>query len=103
MNTYCTSIIPIRIGQKILTEKILEEGLKQGLLHQYEDYPGVLNLLSISDINLHQSIIYYIPSETIDIQCVVCDNTFSLVLTWKKLYKNYFNLINDSFVFFFIR
>lgn len=96
MNTYCTSVIPIRIGQKDFTGIVLGEGIKKKLLHQYENYVGDLNLLSIPDINLNQSNIFFIPSEMMDIQCVVCDNTLSLILTWKKVYKNYYNLINDS-------
>ena len=95
METLCTSVIPIKFNDATTTKRFVEECLNIGLFHHYNMYNGKVDLGSIKDINVNQLEFYFSPSQQTDIQCVCCESTLILVLTWEKAYDDYFDMINE--------
>ena len=96
MEVYCTSVIPIRFPKAKLKKEFLNVCANLNILSDYSSYNGLLNLKTIPDINIGYFEFYHIPSENVDIQCVFCERTMTIVITWKNLYNDYFELVNQS-------
>lgn len=96
METYCTSIIPVKIPNPKLTKEIIGVCKSQRLLSDYCNYGGAINLKAIPDININPFDFDFIPSPKTDIQCAFSESTLTLILTWKNTYKDYYSLVNQS-------
>lgn len=96
METYCTSIIPVKIPNPKLTKEIIGVCKSQHLISDYNNYTGTFHLKTIPDISTKPFDFYYIPSSKMDIQCAFSESTLTIVLTWKNTYSDYYSLVNQS-------
>ena len=96
METYCTSIIPVKIPNSKLTKEIISVCKSQHLISDYNNYTGDIHLKTIPDINTAPFDFYYIPSSKTDIQCAFSESTLTIILTWKNTYRDYYSLVNQS-------
>ena len=96
METLCTSVIPIKFSDAILAKRFVSDCAENGFLHPYASYAGIVNLTSIKDITTNSFDFYFIPSSQTDIQCVCCESTLILVLTWEKNYDDYYCMVNEQ-------
>lgn len=96
MESYCTSIIPVKFSDAKLTREIINVCKEKQMLFDYSNYKGTINLKAIPDINVGQFDFYYIPSSKTDIQCAFSESTLTLILTWKNAYADYYSLVNQS-------
>lgn len=96
METFCTSIIPVKIPNSKLTKEIISVCKSQHLISDYNNYAGIIHLKTILDINTTPFAFYYIPSSKTDIQCAFSESTLTIILTWKNTYSDYYSLVNQS-------
>ncbi len=96
MDVFCTSVVPIKFRNSETKNNIITLCKNQGILFDYDSYNGVINLKTIPDINVMALEFYHIPSSNTDIQCVFCENTLTIVLTWAINYHDYYDLVNQS-------
>lgn len=95
METLCTSVIPIKFGDAALAKRFVGACVQNGLFCPYDSYAGIVNLTSIKDINTGSFGFYFVSSLQTDIQCVYCESTLLLVLTWEKNFDDYYCLVNE--------
>lgn len=95
METLCTSVIPIKFNDATTAKHFIGECVKNGIFQHYNAYDGKVNLKSIKDINVNQLEFYFSPSQQTDIQCACCESTIMFVLTWEKVYDDYYDMVND--------
>lgn len=96
METFCTSIIPVKIPNSKLTKEIISVCKSQHLISDYNNYTGDIHLKTIPDINTAPFDFYYIPSSKTDIQCAFSESTLTIILTWKNTHSDYYSLVNQS-------
>ena len=96
METLCTSVIPIKFSDAVLAKRFVSDCTENDFLRPYASYAGIVNLTSIKDITTNSFDFYFIPSSQTDIQCVCCESTLILVLTWEKNYDDYYCMVNEQ-------